>query len=502
MKHHKNIMKAFYSTLLTVSLLIVMLFATFWEVVNTSWASELSDEVKIFNPNHIGGASGYNNERDADLYPSVAYDPATGRHLVAWLSARNASSSTSGFDVYGVFLDRDGQPVGNIFRISDTNNVARNGFPAVIAGNGEFAVSWAAKKAGKCQVHIQRVTDASSRNDHVLVSDTGHNHSPSLVFNSYLNRYSLVYVKGDDYQPPTFFGADTADCGNNPSSTSRIETIGFSFSGELPVIRSGHVLSDGSGGAFRPSISYSSVLDQYLVAWEDRRNAGTSVDRFDVYAQRLNNDMSIEGSAITLATEDEYTNFDPSATWTPRPKVAGGRNNFLVAWFRREAMDTAIIWSVNGSLVSADGIEETNFSIAQFAYAQTHADQAPTGYLSAVYSNAAHEYLVGMTSQLESWRGYLSHARIQRVSSSGQLLSMDGSTYDQPNVGHFVDSEVADQITMGITANSQGQTDDVDYLVVYAKHQKVQPFQDFDIWSVRVSSFSGDTVYLPLIIQY
>lgn len=116
------------------------------------WASPANGAATIFPPNRVGGAVGRNDERDADIYPASAYDPVTGRYLVVWVTRRNAQSSSDSFDVYGVFLDRTGRPVGSEFRISDSNAAARNGPPAVAAGHGEFAVAWT-RRGAACQIY-------------------------------------------------------------------------------------------------------------------------------------------------------------------------------------------------------------------------------------------------------------------------------------------------------------------------------------------------------------
>lgn len=482
----------------TIAIIAVSLIVAY----EPGWALSVSGAGTISPPNRIGGASGYNNARDADVYPAIAYDPATGRYLAIWLTSRNAQSSSDGFDVYGVFLDRTGKAVGNEFRISDRNTVARNGPPAVAAGNGEFAVAWTARGTS-CQLYVQRVTDASSRSDRVLISGTGHRHSPFLVYNPTRRRYVVAYVEGDDYLPPTFFGAQTADCGNNASSTSRIKAMEFYFSGDSPVVGSSIDISDGNTGAFRPRIAYSPGLRQYLVVWEDRRNAGGQAYRFDVYAQRLGNDLTMTESDFPLATGGDYTNYDTSATWTPRPAVAEGDEHFLVTWFDRNVEDSAVIWSVKGRLVPASGTAGTPFTIFEMPFAQSHTGQSPTGFLAATYLGTAQEYMVGMTSHLESLWGYKSFALVQRVSNNGQLLKMDGTPQSSPGVGYSVDYENEDQITMGMAMNPVGGVRTADYIVVYGKHLRNKPAQDYDIWSVRIQIPAPylKSVYLPLVYK-
>jgi len=464
-----------------------------------------SRQATILSPSRVGGASG-SDERAVDIYPAVAYDPVSGRYLAVWMTVRNAQSESDGFDVYGVFLDSTGRPSGSEFRISDRNTAARSGFPTVVAGNGEFVVAWAAK-GGACKIYVQRVTSASARSDSVLISGANHNHSPSLAYNPSRQRYALAFVEGDDYLPPALFGTLKADCGNSASSTSRVKAVEFHFSGNTPVVDAQRNVSDVNGGGFRPRMAYSSGLNQYLVAWEDRRNAGAQAYRFDVYAQRLAGNVTIVGSDILLASGGDYTNEDTSATWTPRPGVAGSNTNFLVTWFAREAQGEAVIWSVVGRLVPASGSPRTAFPIAQMTFAQQHPGRAPAGFLATKYNSAVDEFLVGMTSYLESVWGYVSFALVQRVSNDGQLLNLDGSVKSQPGVGNSLDYDNDDQISVSIAVNPQSGTGTSDYLAVYGKHAPRQQAQDFDIWGARVRMAVtiltlDHKIYQPLVLKY
>jgi hypothetical protein len=316
-------------------------------------------------------------------------------------------------------------------------------------------------------------------------------------------RYVVVYVEGDDYLPPTFFGAQTADCGNNASSTSSIKAMEFYFSGESPVGSTPIVVSDVSSGTFRPRLAYSTGLNQYLAAWEDRRNAGGQLYRFDIYAQRLSTSLTGSESNLALATGSDYTNYDTTATWTPRPVVAASSSQFLATWFTRETQDAAVIWSAMGRLVPSSGTPGTSFMIAQMPFAQSHTGQSPAGFLAVVYSNSVQEYMVGMTTYLESLWGYLSLALVQRVSTTGQLLKMDGTVQSQPGVGYSVDYENEDQVAIGMAVNPAAGCGAPDYLVLYSKHTTNKPAQDLDIWGVGVrmadTSQNIKCIYLPLV---
>jgi hypothetical protein len=452
----------------------------------------------IVTGTRYGGYSDKGDQRDADVYPAVAYDTVTRRYLLVWLTPRNAGSSSDGFDVYGIFLNSNGQPSGNEFRISDNNNVARNAFPAVVAGNGEFAVVWGAK-SGSCKIYGQQVTDSTSRSDKTIVTGSTHNHTPSLVYNSSRQRYLLAFVEGNDYLPPTLFGADVDDCGNSSSSTSRIKALEFYFSNSSPVVENQTDISDSGRGAFRPQVAYSAGLNQYMITWEDRRNAGTSQYHFDVYAQSVNSNALSNGNDFSLATGGDYSNITTDVTWTPRPEVTASSDKFLAIWFTREGSTQSATWSVVGSLVS-NGIPQSSFTVAQMTFVET--TSAPTGFLSAIYSSSANEYLVGMTSHIESINGFISAALVQRVSLNGSLLYLeDGSVMNDASVGWSVDYDNDDQVGIALAVNS------ANYLVAYSRHAPDKHSRDFDIWAAKVQVSPGSVIpvsgkiYIPVVVK-
>jgi hypothetical protein len=160
-----------------------------------------------------------------------------------------------------------------------------------------------------------------------------------------------------------------------------------------------------------------------------------------------------------------------------------------------------MVWSIEGRLISSNGTAGGVFRVAEMSFAQAHAGQAPTGFLSAVYLTSAEEYLVGMTSQLETVWGYLSLARIQRLDTGGHLLTMEGTSQSTLGVGHSVDYENDDQIALGLAVNPVAGIGTADYMAVYAKHQTDQPAQDFDIWSARIQMPAPylKGAYLPFV---
>lgn len=455
----------------------------------------------VSSPLRIGGSSGQDDERDADIYPAIAFDQTSGRYLVVWASLRNAGSSSDGFDLYGRFLSRAGAPVGDEFRISDSNAVARSSLPAVVGGEGGFAVAWTAR-ANPCQVYVQRVMDSSAVADRAISAGSLPQTSPALAYDPDRHSFVLAYAEGDDYMPPTIFGAATADCGNNASGVSRIMALDFAFNGQQVVASLPIVVAAANAGAFRPQLAFSDQLDQHIVVWEDRRNAAGDPARFDVYARRLNGDLAGLGSAWPVGVGDSYENLDASAVWTPRPAAAAAADGFFLAWYTHRIDDTAHIWGAKGVLLGPTSGGQS-FQITRMTYAQEHPDRAPSGMLAAAYLPEANEFLLGSANHLESLWGYLSLALAQRVDRSGQLLRLDGSVRTQAGVGSSVDYSNDDQMGMSIAANSFGWAHRADFTMVYAKHLAGQPSQDFDIFVTRLSfpTEIGSAMFLPIAVR-
>ncbi len=485
-----------------LQLLVIVVVSLLVETVSAPRISGSPTDVRpitIATPFRVAGYSGIGDARDIDLYPDVAYQAATQRYLVVWLSLHNASSRSDGFDVYGIFLNQSAQPIGGPFRISDANTAARSSSPSVAAGDNGFVVAWA-KRGSPCRLAVQKVVDATTRPDQVLNFESNlHQHSPRIVYNVEQQRFVLAFVLGDDYLPPTLAGGDASDCGDNPTSTSQIRVVELSFVNDKPVLEFPLTVSEAQGGAFRPALAYSAALKKYLVVWEDRRGTAGEPYLFDVYAQRLDRDLTAAGTNFTLSSGNKYINSDTSATWTPRPAVAASDTNFFTTWFEREGSNNSTTWYVQGQLIAATGESPAKFKLAETTFVNPPANRAPSGFLDTVYQTAAQEFLVAISSHTESVFGYSSSIRVQRLSSTGQLLKLDGNAQSTSDTGSAIDYTNDDQVSVAIAANG-ASNGDTGYALSYGKHALNQHAQDFDIWSSGAVVAGFARIYLPLIM--
>jgi len=89
------------------------------------------------NGTPTGGEITISNEATHQSFPTVAYDAANQRYLVAWHDSRNGNQ-----DIYGQFVDAGGSPSGVNFVISDAAD--RQYFPAVAYNSNcqNFLVSY------------------------------------------------------------------------------------------------------------------------------------------------------------------------------------------------------------------------------------------------------------------------------------------------------------------------------------------------------------------------
>lgn len=451
-----------------------------------SYGSVAGTPATLGTPTAIATFGTTGDQRDIDYFPQVAYDANHQRFLTVWLTPRNVSLINTLFDVYGIFLDQDGLPIGNQFRISDANSVARNGPPAVAAGNGEFVVVWT-KRTSTCQFVMQKVTDSSVQQDQQLPLGSGSDlHSPSLVFNPMIGHYVLTYVAGTDYLPPVLFGTDIstiADCGNNQTSKSEIKISEFHLNGSIPSLDKTVTVSDQAAGSFRPKLGYNSAQNSYFALWEDRRNAGGNNYQFAVYGQRLAANLAVLGENIELHSNSSYENGDNSATWTPRPAVIAGTSQFFTVWFEQEKSQNTTTWSVQGRFISADTVSDP-FTVSRMTFTQSHIGDAPSGFLVNSFEPQNQEYLVALSSHTESPSGYLSSVRSQRVTANGEPLRLDGSPRTTLTIGDKLDIVLDIQLMPSLVAYEH-ETEQR-YLIAYSKHAPGKHAQDFDIWSNHV----------------
>jgi len=292
-----------------------------------------------------------------EYFPKVA---ANGSDFLAvWEDDRNAGS---GFvDIYGArisaagsVLDRGGFPIG-------TGSADRH-TPAVAAGLTDYLVVWLDQRnlgTTGLDIYGARVTTAGGVTDpNGFAIDTAPNDqtTPVLAFNGSqflvawtdarnmattdLDVYAALVSTAATVSPPAGFVVSTGasdeeapatasngsnhlvvwqDSRNSPTTGADLYGVRVSTTG---VVLDPNAIAISTAPADQVSPNVATDGTNYLVVWEDYRNAGTT--GVDIYGTRVTGDGAVQdptGIPISTATSDQLA-----------PAVAGGTSGYLVAW--------------------------------------------------------------------------------------------------------------------------------------------------------------------------
>lgn len=110
-----------------------------WEEQGNSTVSGKDINAQLFDLTNFvlyGSLINVSNAGGDQTSPVAAYDTANSRHLILWEDARNLSSNQTGIDIYGQFVDPQGNlSGGNVsINVNEGNQLA----PAVSFGDGNF----------------------------------------------------------------------------------------------------------------------------------------------------------------------------------------------------------------------------------------------------------------------------------------------------------------------------------------------------------------------------
>ena len=145
------------------------------------------------NVNFVVSNAGNNQDS-----PSAAYDSVNQRFLVAWWDDRN--SATTGPDIYGQLVNADGTLGGGNFAIS--NAVSVQYFPSVgyDGANGRFLVAWYDMRSGASyDIYAQLVNSDGSlfnttSNANFAISNAANGqYSPSVGYDSANQRFLVAW---------------------------------------------------------------------------------------------------------------------------------------------------------------------------------------------------------------------------------------------------------------------------------------------------------------------
>lgn len=245
------------------------------------------------------------------LTPAVAYNAGADEYLVVWEDWRNVPL-LRGADIYGKRVSPDGDPQGVDTRISGPNAVLHDWQPAVAAGpdGAGYLVVWMDRRAEAghgTDIYGRRVgEDGKPTGKDRRISGQaaiGDEWWPSVAYNSADGEFMVVW-SDTRAAAARVYGRRVAPDLTFPAREFRV-------SGGAAEV---HLFAD---------LAHDPDLNQYLVAWQDKRNFDTA--GYDIYAVRLDAAGERQGRDRPLSKTPEYEY---------RPVVAYQTVNdrFLIVW--------------------------------------------------------------------------------------------------------------------------------------------------------------------------
>ena len=251
------------------------------------------------------------------LWPAVAYNPGTGRFLVAWVDYRVGDSP----QVMGRLVNAGGSRIGSAdYQINAGGQVegAQSGV-ALAYGDGNFLVTWCdLRKFDTRGVDLYgRILSSAGKgsgNDFRISGSeaTGHEGNPAVAWNPAAANFEVVWQASPN-TTGDFLTAPYRIRGRQVRP-DRTMTSDIAISATL----------EANSGQWMPSLAYNPTRREFLVAWKTHRYLPDAFDR--VQARRVNAET---GSPIGA---DILINSSAARGLYLGPSVSYGANRYLVVW--------------------------------------------------------------------------------------------------------------------------------------------------------------------------
>jgi hypothetical protein len=329
-------------------------------------------------------------------YPAVC--ALTNEFLVVWRDHRNFGQDSD--DIYGTRVDTNGVVLdSNINGFAICTNSASQTTPAVASAPGGALVVWSDARnpyTGN-EIYGTRISNAGVVLDttNVAISLSGAvETSPTVAFNG--TNYLVAWA---DYRNVTVSGIDIR--GTRVSTKGTVQDV------------AGINICTNAADQQHPSAASSG--GEFLVAWEDSRNANTT--GVDIYGTRINGAGTVldpSGLAISTAPNDEA-----------QPVVGGNATTFYVAWQDNRNNSTAP--DIFGTPVSQGGAIGTPSG--------TPITQLNANEVDPAIAASATQFLVAWDDGSDVFAA--------RVLNNGTVLDPSGSSIQLANNGNELFPSVA-----------------------------------------------------------
>lgn len=369
--------------------------------------------------------------------PSTSYRNAvagnSNGYLVVWEDLRNAGTNTIGIvDIYGTRVTAGGTVLdyAGIAVCTASNNQTG---PAIASSAGKFLVAWSDSRGKSYDPYIR--TDYTAIYG-AMVGDNGVVEQPDgfLINDGPWNQtVPTVAANGSDF----FVAWEDDRNASGPPWPGNSDIFGTRVSPTGVVLDPDAIpLATAPGTQSAPSAAFDG--SHWFVAWEDGRNATSSISKWDISAARIANDGTIASPANWVIA----TNTSSS----PNPVVARNGSDMLLAWNADREIFRPFATGIMGARMRAGIVLDLEPQVLSI--------QGGSEILPRAAWNGS-VYLLAWTLQPAQPLSFSSPAILgARLSATGQLLDPAGIRIATlPN---------AEQMFPAVAANGQ------DFFVVWA----------------------------------
>lgn len=232
----------------------------------------------------LGGNFPVSAQAANEALPGVAYNAANNEHLVVW------EAGGSSADIKGRRVSGSGALLGGEIAVATASGAQYEPDVAYSYVNNEYLVVWDDHRAADSHVYGRRVSNAGALlGGEIQVStDLGYQRESSVAYDGTVNEYLVVWGQ-------YYWGGS----GNSDIYGQRVSGGGTLQGGNFAI-------SNAPGAQSTPAVSYAffALIGEYLVTWSDSRAGGDS----NIYGQRVSSAGALVGGEFPISTApgDQY----------------------------------------------------------------------------------------------------------------------------------------------------------------------------------------------------
>ena len=270
---------------------------------------------------------------DSQLLPKVAYNSNDNEFVAVWYDYRRTGEEP---DIYAQRMSGSYELIGNNFTIAISSGTDIDEvYPSIAynSTNNEYLVVWNELFGYHDRYYIygQRVSRTGSLLGlPIVISKVDvrvRRFLPEVAYNSANNEYLVVWHgQAQEEEAYRIYG-------------QRLLADGSWAGGNFAI---GEYIDTGHSDYFQwlPAIAYNSSNNEYLVVWEDQRNAtvGDARGQKDIYAQRISGQGDLLGHNFSICSVADNQE-------TPSVAYNSADNKYLVAWHDKRNGSNADIYA-------------------------------------------------------------------------------------------------------------------------------------------------------------